>query len=528
MKIAFQSDRDGNDEIYVMSADGSNQTRLTNNPASDTSPTWSPDGTRIAFVSNRDGDPNIYVMNADGTGVTKLTSDPGVDENPTFSPDGSKIAFDSDRTGQPQIFVMNTNGTSQTNISNNGSSEIDPSFAPSGSAIAFISGETGFAEVWTMAPDGSGRTHIDAGLGTLSGPSFAPDGSQIAVSADAVGNTILVLNLDGTHTALTDDFDNVSPDWQPTTSALSIKTSAKSPVGNDLTISGRLQLFQASSNDQTVSLWATAPGGAPAHLTDTVTAADGSYSFTTAPDVTGAWAFEVRFGGDATHDPASRVTTVAVDVRATKLTIGISKHPVTYGRSVLVTAHLAAHHTNSLVTIYRKPYGRAATVLKSGAVSANGDLSVRYKPARNTQLWATWAGDAWYKPASSTTKTLKVRVVVTAAMVGGYASSRSYRLYHYTSACPSRHTGCPAVSVKVRPNHAGKRVYVQLFARVSGQWRHVTDVTVKLNAKSSRTLTIIYRNRTIIGHRFRIHVGFLGDADHLGNTAANRYFEVTS
>ena len=130
MKIAFQSDRDGNDEIYVMSADGSNQTRLTNNPASDTSPTWSPDGTRIAFVSNRDGDPNIYVMNADGTGVTKLTSDPGVDENPTYSPDGSKIAFDSDRAGQPQIFVMNTNGTSQTNLSNNGSSEIDPSSRP--------------------------------------------------------------------------------------------------------------------------------------------------------------------------------------------------------------------------------------------------------------------------------------------------------------------------------------------------------------------------------------------------------------
>src|SRR5207302_2193555 len=54
-KIAFVSDRDGNFEIYVMDADGSNQTRLTNNPAHDGEPAWSPDGAKIVFVSQRDG-----------------------------------------------------------------------------------------------------------------------------------------------------------------------------------------------------------------------------------------------------------------------------------------------------------------------------------------------------------------------------------------------------------------------------------------------------------------------------------------
>ena len=54
-KIAFQSDRDGNFEIYVMNADGSGQTRLTNNNAEDWEPNWSPDGTKIVFVSNCDG-----------------------------------------------------------------------------------------------------------------------------------------------------------------------------------------------------------------------------------------------------------------------------------------------------------------------------------------------------------------------------------------------------------------------------------------------------------------------------------------
>ncbi|MHC4335208.1 MAG: TolB family protein [Planctomycetota bacterium] len=67
-KIAFVSERDGNSEIYVMNADGSAQKNLTNNPASDEAPNWSPDGKMIAFASFRDGNYEIYVMNADGSG----------------------------------------------------------------------------------------------------------------------------------------------------------------------------------------------------------------------------------------------------------------------------------------------------------------------------------------------------------------------------------------------------------------------------------------------------------------------------
>src|SRR5262245_49125199 len=69
-RIAFTSKRDGNNEIYVMNADGSGQTNLTNNPASDAGPAWSPDGRQIAFGSFRDGNGEIYVMNADGSGQT--------------------------------------------------------------------------------------------------------------------------------------------------------------------------------------------------------------------------------------------------------------------------------------------------------------------------------------------------------------------------------------------------------------------------------------------------------------------------
>jgi TolB protein len=80
-KLAFTSDRDVNREIYVMNAqDGSNQTRLTDNGASDEFPSWSPDGTKVAFTSDRDGNTEIYVMNAqDGSNQTRLTDNAASD-----------------------------------------------------------------------------------------------------------------------------------------------------------------------------------------------------------------------------------------------------------------------------------------------------------------------------------------------------------------------------------------------------------------------------------------------------------------
>jgi hypothetical protein len=85
-KIAFRSYRDGNYEIYVMNADGSNVTNLTNHAAHDASPAWSPDGSRIAFHSYRDGNYDIYVMNADGSKVTRLTNHAAPDVSPPGRP----------------------------------------------------------------------------------------------------------------------------------------------------------------------------------------------------------------------------------------------------------------------------------------------------------------------------------------------------------------------------------------------------------------------------------------------------------
>jgi len=119
-KIAFMSDRDGNAEIYVMNADGSNQVRLTNNSSADTDPAWSPDSKKIAFTSDRDGNDEIYVMNANGTVLTRLTHDPGTDKEPSWSPDGSKIAFTSDRGGTFEVYAMKNDGSSPKRLTSTG------------------------------------------------------------------------------------------------------------------------------------------------------------------------------------------------------------------------------------------------------------------------------------------------------------------------------------------------------------------------------------------------------------------------
>jgi hypothetical protein len=72
----FQSSRDGTAEIYLMNSNGTGQTRLTNNPAFDSNPVWSPDGTKILFTSTRDDPmkPALYLMNADGSNQQRVTN----------------------------------------------------------------------------------------------------------------------------------------------------------------------------------------------------------------------------------------------------------------------------------------------------------------------------------------------------------------------------------------------------------------------------------------------------------------------
>jgi hypothetical protein len=161
----FSSKRDGNtvSEIYVMNVDGSNQTRLTTTISGhyNSSPAFSPDGTRIVFDSTRDGHSEIYMMNADGSAQTRITNNSAGNFRPSFSPDGSRIVFETFRDGTTgEIYIMNADGSGQRRLTNNSVNDFAASFSPGGTHVAFVSVRDGNEEIYVMNADGSDQTRL--------------------------------------------------------------------------------------------------------------------------------------------------------------------------------------------------------------------------------------------------------------------------------------------------------------------------------------------------------------------------------
>ncbi|MGB7069089.1 MAG: DPP IV N-terminal domain-containing protein [Pyrinomonadaceae bacterium] len=277
-KIAFTSPRDGNEEIYVMNPDGSNQTRLTNNTTNDFAPSLSPDGSRIAFMGRRDGNDEIYVMNADGSNQTRLTNNPAIDDTPFFSPDGNRIAFTSSRDGNSEVYIMDSDGSNQTRLTNNPAFDRNPSFSPDGSRIAFESNRdlSSSMEIYVMNADGSNQTRLTFFSPANDDlPSFSPDGGRIAFTSTRDGNSeIYVMNADGsnqvrlTNNPATDDSTSFSPSGAKIAFVSerdgNREIYAMDPNGTNLT---RLT-FTAPFNESSPSWGGQSPGSSPPALSN--------------------------------------------------------------------------------------------------------------------------------------------------------------------------------------------------------------------------------------------------------------------
>lgn len=205
-RILYESDRDGNAEVYVMDVDGGNQQRLTNHPARDLVPTWSPDGRQIAFASDRDGALNIYVMDADGNNVRQLTFDDSITGHPTWSVN-DEIAFNAgEMAGNTwEIYVVDVNGGNRRQLTDNQVSDWSPEWSPDGRSILYLSSisKADEAAIYVMNADGSNQRLLHTTPDYEWGADWSADGQCVVFTREQGGfSYVYVMNADGSDVTL--------------------------------------------------------------------------------------------------------------------------------------------------------------------------------------------------------------------------------------------------------------------------------------------------------------------------------------
>jgi Tol biopolymer transport system component len=197
--------------IYVLKADGSGKRRLTSGNGQ--FPVWSPDGGTIAFLIRRGADSQlqfeVHTMNGDGSGKRKL-ADQAAFGAPDWSPDGRKIAFQSRRDGNVDVYVMNADGSGRRNLTRNPAHDglrgpdiqsalaQHSAWSPNGRKIAFVSSRDGNLEVYVMNADGSGQRRLTRNPTYDGDPVWSADGRRIAFVTNRDGQPeVYVMNADG-------------------------------------------------------------------------------------------------------------------------------------------------------------------------------------------------------------------------------------------------------------------------------------------------------------------------------------------
>lgn len=213
-KIAFVTNRDGNEEIYLMNPNGTDLVNLSNSPAGDGHPSWAPGAKQITFHSNRSGDFEIYVMDASGKNLTRLTNTPGWDGQPTWSPDGKKIAFESTRTGKFNIYVMNADG-SQAQSLTNGMESGYPAWSPDSTQIAFHSAQSTNQEIYTINLQSRAIKQITHGTRNNWMPVWSPDGQEIYFSAEGNSGKFDLYRIKPDGSGLTQLTNTPYDEWWP-------------------------------------------------------------------------------------------------------------------------------------------------------------------------------------------------------------------------------------------------------------------------------------------------------------------------
>jgi len=265
-EIAFVSDRTGDREIYVMSADGRDQRPATSSRTLKMFPEWTPDGRSLLFtnydggppgftiisrskeiqagpilrkllgglpkyrgrfdpsgeelamVSSVDGAAEIFRVRRQGAEPRRLTNHPAIDISPSWSPDGRRLVFCSDRSGAPQLYIMDRDGGNLRRLTYTGAYNASPVWSPDGKWIAYETRVRGQFDIWLIDPSGQVNFPIVQHARSDEAPTWSPDARKLAFSSSRRGRfDIYVMDWNGENLQRMTRRagKNIQPDWGP-------------------------------------------------------------------------------------------------------------------------------------------------------------------------------------------------------------------------------------------------------------------------------------------------------------------------
>ena len=202
-RVIFVSDRDGNLELYTMGADGSAPERLTENPGMDTFPVWSPDDKFIAYFSRIDGKDNLRLMNVDArTERTLADFEDGTGGTIVFSPDGKVLYFCLERMEKHKIYLLELpDGTPREIIAHaKEHSRLSTIVDPQGVGLLYVNGKGKKQDIWFKYVADGRLTPITRNVAPNQSPSFSGDGKSVIFSSQRDGDNwqIYAVSSEGT------------------------------------------------------------------------------------------------------------------------------------------------------------------------------------------------------------------------------------------------------------------------------------------------------------------------------------------
>jgi len=193
--VVFQSNRQGNLELYMTDSEGAQQTRLTTTKSNNVNAMVGPDNEHVIFQSDRNGNWDLYLLNVKTGADKQLTSSTGDDVNAYWSPDPNWIVFQSNRTGAWNVYLLNLSTGTEYSVTSQSKDIVFPSWSPNGRQLAFFADWGGKLTLYISDLQGGSIKRL-AHQGNAGNATWSPEGNRIAYQVEGSNSNTDVFTFD--------------------------------------------------------------------------------------------------------------------------------------------------------------------------------------------------------------------------------------------------------------------------------------------------------------------------------------------